>query len=561
MIKLILVSLFLPSVVDASIPDWSRDYQLPPETNRENIYEIEDSDKLEKIIRDGFIHALHYPVSVTGLHIPYEPLVHLLESDHENPLRKLLARITSSKTGFSSEKELYEWVGLNPYNPPDAEGIYQIPYPTGDTKPDFHMGASIVETSQGKGLTFSCTTCHSASLFGKSVLGLTNKKPRANQFFAMAKQTVPYIPSYFFQRSTEATDSEREMFRRTRQNLRSVGAVEPQVLGLDTSLPQVALSLARRGQDEHASKSRFYENFPRANPLNHFVADSKPGVWWNLKYKTRWLSDGSIVEGNPILTNFLWNELGRGTDLEELKEWMEKNPSTIKELTAAAFSTKAPRWSDFFPVEETIDVQRAKRGERIFKQSCMECHGEYKKRWSESDSHHLSPAEKIETVEVIYHEKTPVKNVGTDSQRWQGMKYFAEDLNQLAISQWMQTTVEPQEGYVPPPLVGIWSRYPYFHNNSIPNLCALLSPPQERPRVFIQGPSDNPETDFSFDCVGYPLGDDIPREWWSMSDAIMDTTKSGLRNTGHYKMLLTDEGKEKYSRAEKMDLIEFLKTL
>jgi hypothetical protein len=39
-------------------------------------------------------------------------------------------------------------------------------------------------------------------------------------------------------------------------------------------------------------------------------------------------------------------------------------------------------------------------------------------------------------------------------------------------------------GYFAPRLVGIWARYPYLHNGSVPSIAALLTPPQERPIVF-----------------------------------------------------------------------------
>ena len=50
----------------------------------------------------------------------------------------------------------------------------------------------------------------------------------------------------------------------------------------------------------------------------------------------------------------------------------------------------------------------------------------------------------------------------------------------------MNTVVEPQEGYVPPPLVGIWMRYPYFHNGSAPTLCDVVTRPSQREKVFYQ---------------------------------------------------------------------------
>lgn len=539
--------------------DWSRSYKLPEGQTRENIYNVDETE-FQKLKHNGYIHALQYPVTVTGLLVPIEPLKDFLESDERNPLRRLAAKLAKKRVGFNSVQEMYEWVGLNPYNNNDeVSEVFQIPYPNGK-KPELPMGATIMHTKNGKGLTFSCATCHTATLFGKSVMGLTNKRVRANRFFHMAKKTVPYIPSKIFQVGTRANEQERQQFRRTKYNLNSVGAVIPQVLGLDTSLPQVALSLARRKNDEYASKSKLLEAFPRRNALDHFVADSKPAVWWNLKYKTRWLSDGSIVEGNPIFTNFLWNELGRGTDLRELEKWMQGNTEKIRELTAAAFSTQAPRWTDFFDAS-TIDLPAAKRGEKIFEKSCAKCHGNYEKAWNLSNAENLNEVDILKTTKVIYHEETPVKNVGTDPQRFQGMKHFAQRLNELKISKWMKTTVEPQEGYVPPPLVGIWARYPYFHNNSVPSLCALLSKVKDRPKTFIQGPADNPETDFDSECVGYPVGENIPKDWRKDKDAFFDTSKPGLRNTGHTKMFLDKSGNELYSPAQKLDLINFLKTL
>jgi len=539
--------------------DWSRNFKLPKGETRENIYDVSEVE-LAKLKHNGYLHALQYPVTVTGLLVPIDPLRDFLEADEKNPLRRLVSKIAKKRVGFNSVQEMYDWVGLNPYNDNEVEtGIYQIPYP-GGVKPDFPMGATIMNTKKGKGLTFSCATCHTSSLFGKSVMGLTNKRVRANSFFHMAKKTVPFIPSKLFQIGTRANDDERQQFRRTKYNLNAIGAVVPQVLGLDTSLPQVALSLARRNNDEYATKNKFLEKFPRQNPLNHFVADSKPAVWWNLKYKTRWLSDGSIVEGNPIFTNFLWNELGRGTDLKELEKWMQNNTQKIKELTAAAFSTKAPRWTDFFEAS-TIDISSAKRGEKIFENSCAKCHGSYEKAWNLPSAEELNEVELLETTKVSYHEQTPVKDVGTDPQRYQGMKFFSERLNELKISKWMQTKVEPQKGYVPPPLVGIWARYPYFHNNSVPSLCALLTKAEDRPKKFVQGPAINKETDFDSECVGYPVGKDIPKEWYKDKDAIFNTSKRGLRNIGHTKMFLDKQGNEKYSPSQKKDLINFLKTL
>src|SRR5690606_23620937 len=161
----------------------------------------------------------------------------------------------------------------------------------------------------------------------------------------------PYINTFVFKKLLKTTEEERAMMAQAKKALMYTGHRSPQVLGLDTSLAQVALSLSKREKDPYATRSSSSYKHPRPNRLETMVSDSKPAVWWNVKYKNRWLSDGSIVSGNPVHTNFLWNEIGRGTDLKELESWLLKNQETIDDLTAAVFASKAPRYEDFFGVD------------------------------------------------------------------------------------------------------------------------------------------------------------------------------------------------------------------
>jgi hypothetical protein len=545
-------------------PDWSSNAVIEKGMDRSNMYDLTE-EKLEEVRNKGYIHALHYPVNITGLLIPYNPMRNILKDKDQN--KNLTPKEIEKAFGiwtppFKSMKGMYNWLGLAPYPEASERGIFSVPYPGGgETPPKFHMGATILNTPKGKGLTFSCATCHAHSLFGKSIMGLNNKRPRANEFFFRAKKAAPLVPSAAFKIATGATKAETQQYVRSKKNLKAVGAILPLALGLDTSLPQVALSLSKRSADPYATKSRYYQMFPRKNPLETIRGDSKPMPWWTLKYKTRWLSDGAIVSGNPVLTNFLWNEIGRGTDLVELEKWMKENKTAIMELTAAVYQTKSPYWTDFFPIK-SLDLASAKRGEKIFLQDCKKCHGEYLKNWSKKDADQMPLAEVFKTYKTLYHEKTPVKNVGTDPLRYEATKYFAKALNDLAISKWMKTVVVPQVGYVPPPLEGIWARYPYFHNNSIPNLCALFEVPSRRPKTFYQGLSVDPITDFSEDCVGYPTGDDIPESWKKEADAFYDTSRKGMNNSGHSKYLIDKKSKkERYTKQNKQDVIMFLKTL
>lgn len=533
---------------------WEKNF-LVPENGRSNPYELSQSE-YSSTRKRGQVHAQIYPVTVTGSLPPYQPVKRLFEPENK-ALREWFNRIFLDLVGLQDFNDLLDWLGLHPYPKQTDNGIYSVEYPEGE-RPDYLMGFGIIQRYGVEGFTFSCAACHSSNLFGKTVLGMSNRFPKANELFVVGKKGVPLIEPHLFKFYTGAKNEEVTLLKDLQRNLRRVGAKKPVVAGLDTSLAQVALSLSRRQDDAHATPNPSFEKHPRADVLEDFPADSKPAVWWNLKYKNRWLSDGSVLSGNPILTNILWNEVGRGTDLRLLEKWIFENDQIVKEMVTAVFSSEAPRITDFFPVEK-IDIQAAKRGEILFNENCAKCHGHYLKKWSFPASVDWPVRVQIENARVIYNPKKPVFNVGTDPNRMLGMKSL-EKLNSLEISKKFGIEIQAQKGYVPPPLVGIWARWPYFHNNSIPNLCAILTKADKRPLAFYQGEANDPQKDFDLDCNGYPLGDNTPQHW-KRKDQIYDTRYDGMGNQGHDEGIFLENGKEKFTPSQKKDLIRFLQTL
>lgn len=502
-------------------------------------------------IENGGRHALYYPVEISPLTIPERSLETAFKQKHDSKFRKFIFNISRGFSKFNSTEDIYNWLGLNSYPvSQDEVGPNPIPF-MGEIEKD-PMGVTIRD---GK-ITFSCATCHSADLFGTKVLGMTNRFPKANEFFIAGKRAMSATPKFFYKKLMMPTPEEYAIFLKTKESVKHVGLKRPLALGLDTSLAQVGLSLARRNQDEYASYNKWLENFPRRNKLSEVPADSKPAVWWNLKYKTRWLSDGSIISGNPIYTNFLWNEIGRGIDLKELESWLVKNYDVIKDLTSYVFATKSPRYNDYFP--DSLSIDKAKKGEKLFLTSCSGCHGEYEKGWNNDASTY---EQQLETTKVWYHEKTPVKDVGTDPYRYEGMQYFANELNQLKISKTIGTVVSPQKGYVPPPLVGIWARWPYFHNNSVPTLYDVLTPDYKRPKTYVAVAAQDKELDFDKEKNGYPSPHLVRESYRNNKNYFFDTKIKGMGNMGHTKMLLNEDGTQKFDHDQKLEIIEFLKTL
>lgn len=538
-------------------PDWSEHAKVPL-TGRANRYGLAREDYLA-YVRQGRLHTVDYPVSVTGSWLPKKLMDRVFtEDDNWDPISKLKAS-GNALAVYKDLDDFESWLGLSPYPDCDGAGAQSIPYPGDGTKPSFLMGSTRVADEDGEKLTYSCAGCHASKLFGRSILGLQNRASRANVGIDKARVTLQDLPIDVLRVLYPMTDGEARILERLQESLSYVNIKAPLMRGLDTSLVQVALSLARRAQDPYATRDPAVRDAPRPDRLDNYPADSKPGNWWVLKYKNRWLLDGSVVSGNPVYTNALWNEIGRGTDLHELEGWLDANQKIVDELTAAVFAAEPVRFTEFFAAE-SLDLEAAKRGKTLFDASCASCHGTYQKGWELPQAAALPLPDRLATVEVRYHEDTPVYDVGTDGLRNQGMSSLLQ-LNDLAISKKSGTVIKVQKGYVPPPLVGIWARFPYFHNNSAPSLCAVLTRAADRPAQYYGGEQDDKARDFDRECNGYPSGDKVPAAWLQDPDALYDTTRFGLSNLGHDEGVFLKDGVEMFTPDQKRDIIVFLQTL
>ncbi|NND99875.1 MAG: hypothetical protein HKN47_21350 [Pirellulaceae bacterium] len=529
---------------------------IPSGSSKENLFGLPPHELAGANTR-GRLALLHYPTRHTTLAAPFDSINRLYNTQHRRPLVRIGIR-RNHLTGIGkSWSHVWGQAGLSSYPHTQGRGAYYIPFPS-TGRPTTPIGFSVFSHNNTRAFTISCASCHTRNLFGRPVLGATNLLGGSGNTMFLLKQ-VATLNHRKFRFATRAGGYEQQTFQNMKHHLSFVHGKRAAGPGLENPVSFVGMSMTARSNDQ--ALSRTYHN--RANAyrtrLAHMNTDTKPPVLWNLKYKNRFQHDGSMT-GDPMLANLIFNEIGRGSDMNQLEHWIRNNRHAVRDLAAAGYASEAPKWTDFF-APHSIDIVKAKRGEQVFLDRCARCHGEYDKAWSLSNSHLFSTADRLKTIRVTMpEENTIVRNVGTEPGRSMAMTELSTLANRLSIfrNNGISFTANPGS-YVPPPLVGIWARWPYMHNNSIPNLDQLLTPANQRTPYFYIGPAKNPNTDYDTAAVGFPINR-TPRNWMR-NDRLFDTRRPGLSNAGHDEGIFASGGRSELTHQAKYDLIEFLKTL
>ncbi|MBC8353014.1 MAG: hypothetical protein H8E66_13545 [Planctomycetes bacterium] len=245
---------------------------------------------------------------------------------------------------------------------------------------------------------------------------------------------------------------------------------------------------------------------------------------WVYGLRETFACDGSIEGDRAIALAAV--EFNKGMTpaeiLHRMPEW-ESIYAYLREIKAPAYPNE-------------IDQNLAQHGAEIFSSNCSECHGEY-----EGD--------------IVYSESViPLDEIGTDPDRILAMSdALVSARRDGPLAELMQ--VKRTEGYVPPPLLGIWCRGPYLHNGSVPTLEDMLRDPSERPTEYFVGG----DTAYDLQRVGIAyeeglIGDRRIGRRFSESQYRFATTDDGSSNQGH-------EFGTDLSSGDKAALLEYLKTL
>ena len=182
--------------------------------------------------------------------------------------------------------------------------------------------------------------------------------------------------------------------------------------------------------------------------------DVNAPAWWNMKKKERLYFDAFAPKTPRQLMPFAASPFHS----EEKFRSFESNFVHIK---AYIESLEPPK----YPFE--INQALAEKGRTLFEQTCSECHGTYGADWTYPDK-------------VV-----PLDRIGTDPRRLEGVP---TDRREASNAGWLQyyglhPLSTESEGYIAPPLDGIWATAPYFHNGSVPTIHHVFNV-DERPLVW-----------------------------------------------------------------------------
>jgi hypothetical protein len=221
------------------------------------------------------------------------------------------------------------------------------------------------------------------------------------------------------------------------------------------------------------------------------------------------------------------------------------------------------------PYPFPVDLERARRGEALFKEHCLSCHragngSVYGADTIGTDMNRARVLSKEGRNLLLSNFKAavPADYVATGPH---GEKSMPAKLSDDEI---INDRVSPEhQGYAAGPLDGIWARAPYLHNGSVPTLRHLLAPRNpggERPAKFVRGSA-------RYDAKNVGFAWDLADKAALLADAptgvVFDTGWDGQSNKGHQDEVMVDGKRQRLDwsgpgRAGDLeDLLEYLKTL
>ncbi len=366
-----------------------------------------------------------------------------------------------------------------------------------------------------------CTACHSGKAAGRLIPGLGNKTIDA---YLVGKDSKNIQQLW----GLSAKTPEHKYIHSKAMHFANVNS--------DKNISNLTRGLV----SDAVIKTFFYKDNGIDYPKDMGRAQVKVPHLWGIGEKK---DHGIFNEGALDGRNYAWifgAELFGSDSADHLRAVLPR----LRNFTDNVISKLLP---PDYPFQ--INHERAKQGEKLFANNCMSCHGEHRRNIR---GYPLYTAPK-----VVSNEK-----VGTDADKLNAISdEFVELVQTSSLNDLLFFNKEKiRKGYFAPKLWGIWSRFPYLHNGSVPTVFDLLSEPRKRPIIFSMKDAGE-ESRFNSKKLGltairakdYRESLNIARRG---NRNIYYTKREGHSNKGHYFKHF-----DKLTDKNKLEIIEYLKTL
>ena len=357
----------------------------------------------------------------------------------------------------------------------------------------------------------NCLQCHAQVFNDSLIIGLGNSLADFTSARRFDSDLAESILDNYMKLNKKKGDAAKEFIRVGKF---IGGKMYTEVQGVNPADRLAALLIT------HRDKNTLKWNDTAINELPDQVIPSDVPAWWLLKKKNAMFYNGF---GRGDFGRFLM-----GAILLTVNDTVHANKvdSHMNDVLAYLNTIKPPAYP------KTIDKSLAAEGQVLFETNCAKCHGFYGEY--SSFPNYLIPQQVIGTDSLLN-----ISNYQySDMISWFNTSWFASGDHPAKLV--------PFNGYIAPPLDGVWITAPYLHNGSIPDIEGVLNS-TARPTYWSRNFS-NPE--YEYEKLGWKYKEEIKEG----GRKVYNTTLPGYGNYGH-------TFGDKLSNPERKAVIEYLKSL
>ena len=373
-------------------------------------------------------------------------------------------------------------------------------------------GFTVVTTSNNTRVVgANCLNCHASTINKEFIIGLGN----TDFDFTTDQSSNISILDFLMKGTYSLNSSEYQAFLPYKRGFQAISPLTvTETRGVNPADKYAAILAAHRNPTDLTWR----ENDPWG--ITKEVIPTDVPAWWLLKKKNAMFYTGvGTGDFSRIMMASSLVSLQDSTQARSIDKRFPDVLAYIKSLTPPIY-------------KGIIDQQKVTEGKAIYETNCSRCHG--------------SSNDKNDYPNLL----VSLESIGTDPAL-ASTNFAHPQLLDWYNNSWFSKApfaakLVAKNGYIAPPLDGVWATAPYLHNGSVPTLEELLNS-AARPKIWKRTFKSD---DYDTKKVGWNYS--IPTT--KTDNQTYDTSIKGYGNQGHIYG-------DKLSSTQRKALIEYLKTL